>query len=174
MKRIILCITMMMIGMVYAGELSNREVVYVPFELRVENNNMDYLFKMRMRESSGRYDAIGVYGHLGAYQFSQATLRGLGLNVSREQFLQDTVMQDEAMMLLLKHNLELLGDRVFEYCGKEINGEIITTSGILAGAHLLGYRGIMNYLTKGINGTDGLGTPIGEYVREFSGYNLEI
>ena len=60
------------------------------------------------------------------------------------------------------------------YVGKTINGVVITESGMLAGAHLVGAGGLSRYLKS--NGTDdvkdGTGTPVSKYIEQFAGYDV--
>lgn len=60
------------------------------------------------------------------------------------------------------------------YIGQTINGVQITQSGLLAGAHLVGYGGLQKYLSS--NGAkdvvDGNGTPISQYIQKFGGYTV--
>jgi len=48
----------------------------------------------------------------------------------------------------------------------------ITTSGIIAGGHLCGCATMIDFLLKGIEGRDGNGTSIFEYMQKFEGYNM--
>ena len=48
----------------------------------------------------------------------------------------------------------------------------ITTSGILAGAHLVGVQNTANFLKSGQLSKDERGTPIYDYMSEFNGYNI--
>jgi len=61
-----------------------------------------------------------------------------------------------------------------KYLGQTINGVEITQSGLLAGAHLVGYGGLKKYLTS--NGADdvkdGNKTPISQYIQKFGGYTV--
>ena len=65
------------------------------------------------------------------------------------------------------------------YIGKTINGIEITDSGIIAGAHLKGFGndknpGVKHFLKSDgkTDPTDGLGTPVSEYVEKFGGYDV--
>src|SRR4030067_437283 len=61
-----------------------------------------------------------------------------------------------------------------KYVGQTINGVLITESGLIAGAHLKGPTGLRKYLeSNGENDvTDGFGTPISSYIRDFGGYDV--
>jgi len=55
-----------------------------------------------------------------------------------------------------------------KYIGTELNGVTITREGLIAGAHIGGRTGLKNFLTKGAEGTDELGTTITDYIMKFS------
>jgi integrating conjugative element protein (TIGR03758 family) len=58
--------------------------------------------------------------------------------------------------------------------GRTINGIVITESGLLAGAHLVGVGGLQQFINSngGIVPRDGNNTPITRYVRDFGGFAL--
>lgn len=82
--------------------------------------------------------------------------------------------QDLAMKQLLKNNKGYLGDYLTKWVGKKKKGVLITQSGLLAGAHLLGPSNVKKFLDHGIITKDGYGTPITEYIEKFGGYNLPL
>ena len=61
-----------------------------------------------------------------------------------------------------------------KYVGREINGQLITASGLLAGAHLVGVGGLKKYLnSNGKNDVkDATGTPVSLYIKRFAGYDV--
>ena len=69
---------------------------------------------------------------MGKYQFGKSTLKGLGFEVTRKEFLNNPQLQEEAMMALLLHNKEKLQNYIDLFDGKTINGMYISESGILA------------------------------------------
>ena len=74
------------------------------------------------RESTNRYDVVNKWGYMGRYQFGKSTLRGLGYDVSKKEFLSNPELQEEAMLSLLTHNKEKLQKYIDKYDGKTING----------------------------------------------------
>lgn len=133
-----------------------------------------YLESIAHKESSNNYYAVGKYGHLGKYQFSASTLRGLGYDVDRAEFLDSPNLQEEAMIKLLLHNKQLLSRYIGVYSGREVGGVLVTESGVLAVAHLLGYSGALRFLTGGEDLADGLGTKASDYMSMFGGYELYL
>ena len=61
-----------------------------------------------------------------------------------------------------------------KYSGMNLNGEIITESGILAAAHLSGPESVKTFFKYGKDRTDGNGVRISHYLIKFSGYNLNL
>ena len=145
---------------------------------------VDFMNDMAMRESNNTPTAVNRFGYMGKYQFGPTTLWGLGdeFRITREEFLQMEEMQDSAMVQLLRHNTWQLRDIIDRYNGT-YRGFWITTSGILAGAHLVGPHGVRAYFDSNYkilrsnlmvtpSTLDGNGTAVGEYIRQFSGYRL--
>ena len=126
------------------------------------------------RESTNRYDVVNPWGYMGRYQFGKSTLKGLGFNVSKKEFLSNPKLQEEAMMALLNHNKEKLQKYIDVFDGKTINGIYITESGILAAAHLGGQGSVKRYFKNGKVFRDGNGTKITSYMDKFSGYDIAL
>lgn len=107
---------------------------------------------------------------------------------SQQDYLNSTAGQDQAMkewMDLLARRAEIFG--VTKHIGSTIKGCPITWSGIIAGRHLCGYgkrsggggkcaggTSLIQFLESGgaIDGVDGYGTPVSEYVCKFGGLNM--
>jgi len=126
------------------------------------------------RESTNRYDVVNKWGYMGRYQFGKSTLKGLGYDVSKNEFLSNPELQEEAMLSLLKHNKEKLQKYIDVFDGKTINGIYITESGILAAAHLGGQGSVKRYFKNGKVFKDGNGTRITSYMDKFSGYDIAL
>jgi len=126
------------------------------------------------RESTNRYDVVNPWGYMGRYQFGRSTLKGLGYDVSKKEFLSNPEIQEEAMLSLLKHNKEKLQKYIDVFDGKTINGIYITESGILAAAHLGGQGSVRRYFRNGKVFRDGNGTKITSYMDKFSGYDIAL
>lgn len=133
-----------------------------------------FLSAIGFRESGNRYNVTNTFGYMGKYQFGKSTLKGLGYNVSRNEFLNNPDLQEEAMLSLLNHNKEKLQTYIDIYDGKTINGIYITESGILAAAHLGGQGSVRRYFKNGKVFKDGYGTKITSYMNQFSGYDINL
>jgi len=145
-----------------------------------------FLDAMAFRESNNNPSVVNRYGDMGKYQFGDNTLQGLGeqFQVTRDEFLGNTQLQDSAMVEYLRQNRDALQDIIVQYDGKWYRGMYITESGILAGAHLVGPQGVKAFFNPHFwltldDGTrkrpriaDGNGTSVQTYIREFSGYTL--
>lgn len=148
----------------------NLEKVFVVEE--VVDEMEDFLDAIGHKESSNRYDVINMYGYMGRYQFGKTTLRGLGYDVTKQEFLSNPEIQEMAMQDLLKHNKEKLQKYIDLYEGETLHGIFITESGVLAAAHLAGCGNVKKFFTKGTEFNDGFGTRLTSYMEKFSGYNL--
>ena len=134
----------------------------------------EFLDAIGQRESSNRYDVVNSYGYMGKYQFGSKTLKGLGYKVSKEEFLNNPELQEQAMLDLLRHNKKKLKRFIDKYEGKTVHGIYITESGILAAAHLAGQGNVRKFFRKGYEFKDGFGTKMTSYMSQFGGYNLSI
>lgn len=135
-----------------------------------------FLDSLGKQESGNRYDIINKYGMLGKYQFSFATLKGLGFKSTRNKFLNTPLIQEVAMLKLLQENKRLLYKQINQYTGKHINGILVTESGLLAAAHLAGAGSVKKWLrTNGeVTRVDGFGTSIEKYLYKFGNFKLNI
>ena len=147
-------------------------------ELRIKQYHKDELLRflndIGQRESGNRYDITNTWGYMGRYQFGKSTLKGLGFDVTREEFLNNPQLQEEAMLALLNHNKKKLQPYIDIYDGKTINGMYVSESGILAAAHLGGQGSVKRYFKNGKIFKDAYGTKITSYMKQFSGYDIKL
>ena len=134
----------------------------------------DFLHDIGKRESGNRYDLTNSLGYLGRYQFGMTTLTGLKIETTPDEFLNNPRLQETAMRRLLRTNKRKLKVVIQEYEGHIIDSVLITESGILAAAHLGGAGSVMKYFRNGKIKHDSYGTSITNYLKKFSGYNLNI
>lgn len=132
----------------------------------------EFLTDLGFRESGNRYDIVNSYGYLGKYQFHINTLRHLGYDVTKKEFLDSPELQEEAMIALMEHNRKILKRYINQYHGKMINGVHITESGILAAAHLAGPGNVRKFFRLGYEFRDGYGTKMTTYMRMFNDYHI--
>lgn len=150
----------------------------IPIKVVVEDKEVKsidlFLTQIGMRESSGRYQVVNSYGYLGKYQFSINTLRNLGIQASRKEFLNSPSLQEKAMVELLKNNKKTLSKYISKYNESYLHGYYITESGVLAAAHLVGAGNMIKFFKTGENVRDGYETKLTDYLEEFSDYKLDI
>ncbi len=125
-------------------------------------------------ESGNNYEAVNRYGHLGRYQFHPKTINTLGYDVDDSTFLSTPHLQDKVMLDYMRYNKRILKRYIKKWNGKIINDRIITESGILAAAHLVGPGGVIKYFDNGIDSSDGNGVRVSKYLHKFSGYKIKI
>jgi len=135
-----------------------------------------YLESIALRESSGDQWSVNRYGMLGLYQFNPKTLNYLGINEEKYNYLNNISIQNYAMITYLKYNKKKLNKYIDEYNGKTFKGIYITTSGILAGAHLTGAGGVMEFFDNSgkYKQKDANDIHVSEYIAQFSGYDVSL
>jgi hypothetical protein len=149
------------------------EIKLEPISIEINETEM-FLNAVGMRESSNRYDVVNGWGYMGKYQFGKRTLKNLGYDISKKEFLNSPHIQEMAMLDLLSHNKKILQSYINQYSGVIVNGTKITESGILAAAHLAGPGNVKRYFKKGKQFKDGNGTKLTSYLINFSGYKLNL
>ena len=159
-------------GLVTSGMVPSIEIFLMEEESSSELP--EFLDAIGFQESKNNYLVVNQYGYMGKYQFGRATLRGLGYNVTRRQFLDSPELQEEAMIKLLEHNKFVLRNYITHYSGKKVHGIKVTESGLLAAAHLVGPAKVKEFLLTGKDAKDGNNTPMTYYLQRFGGYELNL
>ena len=149
------------------------EIKKESFEL-VQPSHQQFLEAIGHRESSNNYSVVNEFGYMGRYQFGKATLKGLGIDVTKEEFINNHKLQEKAMHMLLSHNRKKLKRYIKKYEGQIIHGILVTESGILAAAHLAGQGNVRKFLKNGFVFEDGNGTKMTSYMKQFGGYILNL
>ena len=182
-----ICITVLSFGMIDSATTSEinynklmeddklrKEAEALKIKQYHEDELNRFLTDIGFRESGNRYDITNTWGYMGKYQFGKSTLKGLGFEVTRKEFLNNPQLQEEAMMALLLHNKEKLQNYIYLFDGETINGMYISESGILAAAHLGGQGSVKRYFKNGKVFKDANGTKITSYMKQFSGYDIKL
>jgi Ca2+-binding RTX toxin-like protein len=156
----------------------------------------DFLTAVGQIESGNNYSFVSWPGYLGRYQFGEEALKAVGFYngdstsaidftgswsataasygvTDKASFLATPAAQDAAMSLWLNKivaDLDTLGLR--QYDGHVINGVDLTTSGLIAGAHLVGVWNLQSYLQSGgaVDPVDPNGEPVSDYIRRFNDF----
>ena len=149
------------------------EIEKESFEL-IQPSHQQFLEAIGHRESSNNYSVVNEFGYMGRYQFGRATLKGLGIDVTKEEFINNPKLQERAMHMLLSHNQKKLKRYIKKYDGKIVHGILVTESGILAAAHLAGQGNVRKFLKNGFVFEDGNGTKMTSYMKQFGGYILNL
>ena len=145
--------------------------VEIDFDSR---GHMAFLTAIGHQESGNRYNIVNRFGYMGKYQFGKATLKTLKIRVSREEFLNNPELQEDAMHKLLQYNKKRLQKFIDRYDGQIVHGILVTESGLLAAAHLGGQGSVKKWFRTGKVRKDGNGVKITSYMRRFSGYKLYL
>lgn len=157
------------------AEIIIPELLMEPIEIKIEVKGHDaFLQAIGHRESGNRYDIVNTYGYMGRYQFGKSTLKGLGFDVTTDEFINSPYIQEKAMQKLLLHNKKKLDKFIDKYEGEVLHGVLITESGVLAAAHLAGAGNVRKFFRKGYEFKDGFGTKMTSYMTQFSGYSLNL
>ena len=150
---------------------------YIPNRIvRSEPTELEkFLDHMAERESDNTPHVVNRFGMMGKYQFAPSTVKILGFNVTRNQFLTNPELQDSVMVAYLRSNNKELNSLITKYENKVVKGVRVTRSGVLAAAHLAGSANVKLFFQNADwNGrTDANGTSIREYMQTFSIYNLK-
>ena len=151
--------------------LAPKVIIEEPIDNKSHNH---FLYAIGHMESGNRYNIVNKWGYMGKYQFGRSTLQTLGYNITRNEFLSNPDLQEEAMYKLLKYNQFSLKYYISNYGGKKVQGINITESGLLAAAHLAGSGNVKRFFQKGLDFKDANGTKMTSYMKQFGGYRLNI
>ena len=177
MNRTFIVAWVLSLAFITPGSVTTGAVSTIEFVAQVEQPPSDltlFLDALGYQESGNRYWIVNRYGYMGRYQFGRDTLRGLGYNVTRKEFLNSPELQEEAMMKLLEHNKFVLRNYIKHYVGKKVYGVKVTESGMLAAAHLVGPYQVKTFLRTGKVARDGNNVTMTSYMRRFGGYELNL
>jgi hypothetical protein len=122
----------------------------------------------------GGYQTTNKFGMLGRYQFSPSTIRVLGYDVTKSEFLNTPELQDSVMIAYMVANEKQLRHLISRYEGTTFKGIRITRASILAGAHFAGSGGVVAFFNNDdLHGrTDAFGTSLRKYMSMFSDFHL--
>lgn len=143
--------------------------------LHVEKSFIDFRNAIGKKESNNNYESVSKYGYLGKYQFSKYTLKIYGVENIHE-FLASAELQEKVFKAYVAENKWYLKNEIKRYVGKNINGTLISESGIIAASHLAGPANVKVYLQNNgnIRFQDNFGTSIRHFMKRFGGYNISV
>lgn len=146
-----------------------------------------------MRESNNNYKIINSFGYVGKYQFGEEVLIDTGYYIkngaakndwkgewtgkdgirSLDSLLNSPRVQNKIVKQLALMNWSAAKKNGLHlYLNREVNGVHITKSGILAGMHLVGVKGVVDFIKYGKNSKDGFGTGVKDYLKKFKNYHV--
>lgn len=157
-------------------------------------NYSAFFAALRHKESRGNYQAVNTLNFIGAYQFGEAAMIDLGYARrdrdiydnnygggftgkhgirSREDFLRNPQVQDiaaEEWMQIMWRYIEAEG--LHRYAWREIGGQTLSPSGMLAATHLLGSGALKRFVESGGSADirDPYGMPLHVYIRDLGGF----
>ena len=139
----------------------------------LEKDFVGFKEALAFKESQGKYTAVNTFGYLGKYQFGKTTLLRFKI-YNTKAFLNNPELQEKAFKALCKVNKWILRKDIQRCVGKTINGITISTSGILAAAHLSGAGNVKKFLRSNgaLNFSDAYGSSIVSYLKKFGGYDV--
>lgn len=160
-------------------QINNSKDVHIHKKVKYSyrGNLAEFMNRIAHFESNNDASVTNQYGYMGKYQFSMNTLKQIGFDVTKSEFLNNEDLQDSAMITLMNVNYKALQPIIKKYDGKYYNNILITTSGILAGAHLAGVGGILSYFNPSkynYNTTDLNGATVELYLKKFSKYRIKL
>ena len=172
-----------------SGQDNNRETyseISWEYWWIMKGDYYNFITVLGHRESGNRYDSLNTLGFMGRWQFGKPRLYDLGIsidgwapkgrpvkkNITRNDFLSNPSLQDVTMYKHIGQLKRLIKSKHSDFLGKEINGVVITLSGLVAGAHLKGMGGVKQFL-QGKDNSDAYGTTISEYIGKFADYDLD-
>ncbi len=139
----------------------------------LEKDFVGFKEALAFKESQGKYTVVNTFGYLGKYQFGKTTLLRFKI-YNTKAFLNNPELQEKAFKALCKVNKWILRKDIQRCVGKTINGITISTSGILAAAHLSGAGNVKKFLRSNgtLNFSDAYGSSIECYLKKFGGYDV--
>jgi len=149
-------------------------------ESPIPKENLLFMTTLSIFESGHDY-SVSRGQYWGAFQIGELGRKELHMETFPvDEFLKDTILQNWAMNTLMKRNYEYLYPyieklKIPKRGGVKIGNNIVTVSGLLAGAHLVGPFAAIEFLKT--NGktvpVDGNGVPITRYF-QFNNIDLSL
>ncbi len=148
---------------------------------------IDFREAVGKRESGNNYQSKNQFGFLGKYQFGKLRLIDLGYSIdgfmlqkypnskviSEADFLNNFQLQDVLFYNhVARYCLKFRNAKYYPFMGKKRKGIIVTLSGVVAVAHLLGIGGVDSLLIDNYVKSDANGTKATDYLSLFANYDL--
>ena len=121
--------------------------------------------------SNKKYDTIFENGSLGKYAIGNMCLKDLGFSPTkkfRENFLKDTLLQEESFRVICMINKYRMRNYIDKYNGNVYNNVSISESGLLAGAHIIGATTLKSWFANDYKNDEMV-----EVIKKMNGFNLD-
>lgn len=155
-------------------------------------SNEEFYKNLAQRESGGLkdpYSAVNKQGYIGKYQLGEAALKDAGYYekkngnyysndwsgkftgkdgvYSKDDFLKNKQAQENAIKEYMGRQWDYLAP-VHDSVGKVVGENVITPSGLIAAAHLVGQNEVIKYIKSDGEYVpkDGNGVPVTEYIHD--------
>jgi len=146
----------------------------IVIEERINTKQLElFLNHLGNKESGGNWKITNHLNCMGKFQISEIALLDINYKGTNIEFINDSIVQKECMLLLLKKN-KLYLKHYLKYTNTTIRGVKITLSGLLAATHLAGIGNVKRFINSGYNATDCNGSSVIKYINEFNNYKLII
>jgi hypothetical protein len=177
MRQVIAFVALSLLAMIGTVSVKPFSEIYVPSGAVLSEPTQveKFMEKIAVIETpGGGYQTVNRFGMMGRYQFSHETVKAVGINTSRQEFLSNKELQDTAMVRLMILNEKQLSDVINRYEGRMVKGVRITRASILAGAHFAGAGGVKAFLTNTnpVGTVDGFGMSLAQYMKHFNNFHL--
>jgi hypothetical protein len=130
------------------NQIKKRFSFVVVYSIDSSKNLKKFLEVLGRIESGGDYKSRRPNSqYLGKYQMGDAARKAIGFDKqSYETFLNTPLIQDAAVVLLLRHNYDYMKPYLKKYDNRIIRGYHLTESGMLAMAHNVGADAVIGWL----------------------------
>ena len=121
--------------------------------------------------SNKKYDTIFENGSLGKYSIGDMCFKDLGFSPTskfKQEFLKDTLLQEECFRVLCMINKYRMRNYIDKYEGTEYNDILISESGLLAGAHIIGATTLKTWFAKKYENSE-----VTHVIEKMEGFNLD-
>lgn len=200
MKKLIVCL-FAAISLICLVNVNNAQLIKIHFITSQPSTAVEPLSKkdrtffmaLAKQESNNDPKKINKFGYIGKYQFGEEALEYLGYYrqdgtkkndwigdwtgkngiYSKKDFLNNAAVQDHAVKELAMLNWRIArNNKLHHFIGETIHGVTITKAGIIAGMHLKGEKGVINFINFQQNSYDAMGTGVKDYMHKFAVYNI--
>jgi len=149
--------------------------------IKVEPETNAFRELLSLKESANNPDTFNTLGYIGKYQMGRSVLKTFNVPFTVYDFMEDPSIfpesiQEELLTQLLNMNKRILRNYI-DYVNNNpvyLKGHRLTEASLLAGAHLAGAGGVINWFKEGKNPKDAYGTDLESYLILFASIEGEV